>query len=42
MIEEPLPGSTALLAFRFPPEQFSWLPLNGWLPLNWWPISWAT
>ena len=38
----PVPGSTDVAALRFPPEQLSWLPLNGWLPLNWWPISWAT
>ena len=42
MIDEPEPGSTDVAWLRLPPEQFSWLPLNGWLPLNWWPISCAT
>ena len=42
MIDEPEPGSTEVAALRLPPEQLSWLPLNGWLPLNWWPISCAT
>jgi hypothetical protein len=35
MIDVPLPGSTEVAPLRFPPEQFSWFPLNGWLPLNW-------
>ncbi len=40
--DEPLPGSTEVEPFRFPPEQLSWLPLNVWLPANWWPSSCAT
>ncbi len=34
MTEEPEPTSVEVAALRFPPEQFSWFPLNGWFPLN--------
>jgi hypothetical protein len=41
MMVEPLPGSKADDAERFPPPQLSVVPLKVWW-LELWPISWVT